>query len=103
VAWLNWLYDDPYSYGRFMIAYLTTVFVLSTGLALFRRKMGGLGAAGLAAAIGTVGFFFLWCAVVGFGPLFAIGVGFLFINGLLVALLTVGAIRFVLARKKTKT
>lgn len=90
---MDWLFNPE----RNTIIVMLVAFLLSAGLAIFRRKMEWSGAAVLAAFIVSMVFFVLGCIRYGFGPLFLIGWGMLFIPGVAVALPTVAVLRGVLA------
>jgi hypothetical protein len=90
---IRWLFDNPFNHTHSMLTLLSIVGVLSVGFALFARRMEWMGAAALVAFIGSFGFFLTFTILHRFGPLSLMGLGMMFIAGVMVALPTVGVIR----------
>lgn len=90
-------FDNPFNRTEGTLTLPLLMLVLSVVVGLFLRRMEWLGAAVLAAMIGAGVFFVMYTAFHGFGPLSLMGLGMMFVQGVIVCIPVVGAIRIVMA------
>jgi hypothetical protein len=96
VEWLRWVFESPFQKGLGILTLALIVSVLSLLLGIFVRTMEWVGAAVMAAMVGSFFFFVVFTLTHRFGPLSLMGLGMLFVMGLMIALPIVGAVRLVM-------
>jgi hypothetical protein len=95
VDWLRWAFSNPFNDGPGMLTLALIVGGLSLWLGFFVRTMEWMGAAAMAAMVGSFFYFMVFTITHRFGPLSLMGLGMMFLLGMMIALPTVGVIRAV--------
>lgn len=95
VEWLRWAFSSPFNDGPGMLTFALIVVGLSLLLGLLVRAMEWTGAAVMAAMVGSFFHFMVFTITHRFGALSLLGLGMLFVLGVMIALPTVGVIRAV--------
>jgi hypothetical protein len=96
VEWLRVVFESPFQPGPGKLTLTLIVGALSLWLGVFVRAMDWLDAVAMAAMVGSFFHFMVFSITHRFGPLSPMGLGMMFVLGVMIALPIVGAIRLVM-------